>query len=178
MKNRAWIYSLIAIVCLVVYCTAVLIPGQKSIFRLHAELAEKQQFAAGMQRQLPSILQLEKELQQAQERVDSWRNASPQEPNLVQLLGKLAYLAEDAGIRLHRLNPQPTIPMKSLRQHPLSLTLEGEFSQLVSFLGHVEELPETIWVTQLTLTSKSENGATAQCELILTVFADNREISG
>jgi Tfp pilus assembly protein PilO len=177
-KSRAWMYTLLAAACLVGYCAGVLIPGQASIAALRRDLHEKRQFVADVDRQMPQIEPLEAQLERARNRVDQWRAAAPQEPNLVHVLGKLANLARDCGIRLNRLNPQATTSMAVLRQHPLSLELEGTFSQLLSFLSGVEQMPETIWVRQIQLQSKSEAGETAQYDLMLTVFADNREISG
>lgn len=177
-KSRGWLMTLGATSGLAAYVICLFMPGYKSIRSMRRELEEKRRFVTAANLQVSSLAQLDSQLMRTNQHVDKWRKSCPKDPNLVELLGKLAVLANQTAIRVHRLSPQETVNMAVLRQHPLVLEVEGTFSQVVDFLGRVEELPETVWVRQLKMKPSDQNGGTVQCELMLTVFADNREISG
>ena len=67
-------------------------------------------------------------------------------------------------------------PRTTLDESPVKLTLEGDYAEIVDFLGRIERLPPTIWVRNLQLQAqqqqKGEAGQRLRCELSLTVFAD------
>lgn len=177
-KPHSWPLTLAGAAGLAAFVGLFLVPAQRSLSSLRREVAEKRNFVAQVELQAASVQDLEAHLARTQEHVTGWRKSAPSEPNLVEFLGRLGQLADQAGIRVHRLTPQLPVDLKVLRQHPLSLELEGEYPQLVAFLSHLEELPETVWIRHLQVTPHRQNEKHVQCELILTVFADNREISG
>jgi Tfp pilus assembly protein PilO len=177
-KPPAWLITSAVAGSLAAYAAFFIAPGQRTITRLKRELTDKKQFLASHGQQSESLAQCEDQMEQCLRHINRWRQASPQEPNLVEFLGRLAVIAANAGVRMNKLTPQPPIAMVSIRQHPLSLELEGDFTQLLTFLGNVEEMPETIWIRNIYLRPDSQDKSIVQCELTLTVFADNREISG
>ena len=177
-KSRGWLVTLSAASVLLVYLVCVFIPGHKSTSLVRRQLAEKRQAVLTANLQAQSLPTLEGQLQRATEYVRDWRQASPAEPHAAELLGKFAALAQHSNVRVHRLSPEESVPMPALRQHSLTLEVEGDFLHLVDFLGRLESLPETLWVRQLKMKPSGENGKSVQCDLMLTVFADNREVSG
>ena len=177
-NTRTWLFTFVAAIGLAAYTGLVLLPAQKTIAALRRDLQTKEQFVANMSRQKAAIADMDQSLGRIVQQIEGWRKNSPAEPNLVEMLGKVAQLAAEEKLQIVRLMPQTATPMASLRQHPLTLEVAGDFTNLMAFLGRVEQLPETIWVRQVILKPNVENRETVQCELILSVFADNREISG
>jgi Tfp pilus assembly protein PilO len=177
-KSRGWLVTLSAAGVFALYVTCFFLPGQKSLTAVRKQTAEKRQaiLTANLQRQ--SLPQLETQLQHTVKVVQGWQHTSPNDPHVVELLGNLATFAKQSGVRVQRLTPQESLPMATLRQHPVMLNVEGSFVQLVDFMSRLEGRPESIWVRQLGLKPSSENGTSVQCDLMLTVFADNREVSG
>ncbi|MGE0758306.1 MAG: type 4a pilus biogenesis protein PilO [Pirellulaceae bacterium] len=177
-KPHSWPLTLACTAGLAAFVGLFLVPAHRSLSSLRREVSEKRNFVAQVELQAASAPDLEALLTRTREHVTGWRTSAPSEPNLVGFLGRLGQLADEAGIRVHRLTPQLSVDLKVLRQHSLTLELEGEYPQLVSFLSRLEELPETVWIRHLQVTPHRQNATHVQCELILTVFADNREISG
>ena len=174
----AWLVTTTAAGLLAVYAALLIVPGQRLLGQRCSELREKRAFIAKVREESAGLTELEGQLERTLRHIQAWRQASPRDSNLSDFLAKLANIAGQSGVRMNRLTPQPHVAMAAVRQHPLALELEGDFAQLVDFLGCLEQLPETVWIRHLQLTPHRQNRTTAACEVILTVFADNREISG
>src|SRR5688572_10208587 len=144
-KSRGWLVTLSAAGAIVLYVTCFFLPSQKSITALRKQIAEKQQIILTTNLQAQSLAQVESDLERTNKVVLQWRETSPNDPHVGELLGKLALLAKQSGVRVDRLSPQETVPMSALRQHPLMLDVDGSFVQLIDFLARLESLPETIW---------------------------------
>jgi Tfp pilus assembly protein PilO len=177
-RTRLWLWTLGAAGVLVLHLVGIVLPGQRLFTARSRELAVQRDVVEQLAGQAAFAATLEEQLHETTRAVDHWRQAAPRDPHLVDLLGKLAMLARDTGVKLVRLSPQEPTRMELIRQVPLGIELEGSFPQLMSFLGGVENLPETVWIPHVHLRPHGKTGKTVQCELLLTVFADNPEISG
>jgi Tfp pilus assembly protein PilO len=155
-----------------------LVPRQKSILSMRRQLAEKRAVIAKRNGQGPSLSQVQTDHDRARAFADEWQKAAPVDGHLVGVVGKLSSIASETGVRVNRLSPQDKVEMAVLSEHSLRLALEGDFHQLAEFVSRLETLRETIWIRQLAMKQKSEDGNTVECELMLSVFADNRGVSG
>jgi hypothetical protein len=62
--------------------------------------------------------------------------------------------------------------MNVLSQHAVTVQFRGQFAQVFDFLGRVEQLPGSIWITNLRLTGGEGPPSALQGELSMTIFVD------
>jgi Tfp pilus assembly protein PilO len=75
------------------------------------------------------------------------------------------------------MTPEEPEEMKSLSRHPVHLLIDGRFDELFTFVEALEQMPFTIWIDRLQLQSLSEASEKLTCELSLSIFTDNQDIS-
>jgi Tfp pilus assembly protein PilO len=176
-NSRSLIVTAILGAAAVAYVFFVFMPGQRHVGELRAQLQEKQQFIMQSASVTSAIQQSENELTDVREFAKQWREASPSEAKLAKLFGELTELAGESGVTILHIDPQLAVKLETLRQIPVAIGVEGEFSQIFAFLRRVEGLPGTVWLPSLKLEQERKDSETFRSEISLTVFTDNREFS-
>lgn len=174
---RSWMVTAVLAASSVAYVGLVFVPRQRAIGLLRSELNEKQQHVLQTERLNVPIRQAELRLTSTRDFATQWHDSAPKPDELVGVYAKLAEQAKLADVRLKRVDPQPAVELQTVNEHPLTLSLAGNFSQTFDFLRRIESLPETVWVRSLRASSGVEPGEDLQVELSLTIFADRSEIN-
>ena len=89
----------------------------------------------------------------------------------------VAEISRESGTQVERIMPEEPQEMKSLAQHPVRLVVGGQFNELFAFVHALEQMPFTVWIDRLKLQSPGQASEKLTCELSLTVFTDNQDIS-
>jgi type IV pilus assembly protein PilO len=159
------------------YVIFVFLPGQAKIRQLQENFRQQQDYLAQSAR-LPSVIaELEDEIKECRTFADRWRSVAPSGPRMAEMLGHVTGEAASAGVELLNLHPQPLQSFEMLQEIPLELKLQGSFHRLADFLRRIESLPASLWVREVKVQPTAEDGEVLHCELTLSIFTENNDIS-
>lgn len=172
---KSWMVTAVLAAASVGYVLLVFVPGQRAIGDLRAQLDEKQQHVLQSQRLGGPIRQAELRLASTREFSTQWLSAAPRPTNLVSFYARLAEEAKAAGVDVQRLDPQPAVDRQMISEHPVVISLDGQFAQVFDFIHRLEQLPQSLWVRDLRLSRGDGESESLQAELTLTIFSDRSE---
>ncbi len=160
-----------------VYAFLVFLPTSRAIAKMRSELDEKRKFIIVTQKEYTSIGAIQTELEKTNDWVAAWKQNSPKRNNLGSFFRRVAEISRESGTQVKRITPEELEELKSLSRHPVRLVIAGRFDELFAFVAALEEMPFTVWIDRLQLQATSEASEQLTCELSLTVFTDNQDIS-
>ena len=173
----SWLVTGVVASLAVVYVLFVFLPAQRKASALKLKKYELMQYVANRLKTSDKIEQARQRKLQVEQVTRAWREHAPQVGELGRLLSAITQQARQAGVMLQRFDPQPQTPLQFISQQPIQVALEGDFAQVFDFLQRVETMPHRVWVSNLTLSSTTEDGKTLRAEMTLTIFADLAENS-
>jgi Tfp pilus assembly protein PilO len=176
-KSRSMIVTVVLAVASIGYVFFVFLPGQKAIGQWRRELTTKQQYIIDSDRLSHAMQQVHSDFQAAERYSAKWREAAPGEPELAALLGRLTTEAAQAEVAIVRLDRRELLRLETIWHVPVVLECRGRFDQVFELVRRLEAMPQELWITELKLTRSSEDAQTVHAELVVTIFADNSEIS-
>lgn len=159
------------------YLMLVFLPAKRQIDDLRAETQQKERFVAQSTTVMPVMHATQEELGRAEQFTAAWSEHSPNPTSRSQLYGAIQELANAAGVRTIRFNPETVDTYEAICKIPLAVTFAGSFEQVFAFLRSVEELPLTIWTDAVNIEKLDKGDGDLACEVRFVVFADNPEIS-
>jgi Tfp pilus assembly protein PilO len=172
---RSWMITALLASLAVAYVTFVLVPAQAEITALRGRLNERRQHILQANGLALPVGRAAEQLTKTREVSAAWRKAAPSPSELSTCFASLSAEAQAAGVSIERFDPHSTSDMQALAQHGVAVHFRGGFPQAFDFLRRIEELPATIWLPSLRLTSDRMNGATPRGELVLTIFVDRTD---
>jgi len=120
----------------------------------------------------PSVAASLLELEKAKMVAAHWEKTSPHKRELSALYQKINILAQNVGMTVQRLDPQPGIAHARIYEVPVTVAGSGTFAQVYEFLRGVEELPMVVWAKSVKLEKNAMNAKEVQCQMELVVFAN------
>lgn len=162
----------------VAYVFFVFLPGQKKIGEMKVQLSDKQNYILKTNQQALLIDTLEHKIKATLEFTEKWQAAAPEETNLASLYGEITAQAKQAGITVVQFDPEPAEKLQAVWRIDVKVGFEGDFRPCYEFIRSVEKNQATIWITEVSLKPHGVNEGEIRGEVILRIFADNREISG
>jgi Tfp pilus assembly protein PilO len=171
-QSSGWTVTAPLTIVAIVYLMLVWLPINRELNAMQNEVTKMEQFvnrAADQETMLPISL---REFDQAKTVAARWEKASPRKRQFSTLYEQINALAQDAGLTVERLDPQPVVAREKIQEIPITVVGSGVFGQVYEFLRNIEGLPMTVWVKSMKLEKKSTvNGV--QCQMDLVVFANN-----
>ena len=144
---------------------------------MRSTLEEKRQFIVATQKDYTEIGAIQTDLEKIQDWVAAWKQNSPKRNNLGSFFGRVGEISRESGTQVERITPEDFEVMSCLSRHPVRLVIAGQFNELFAFVQALEQLPFTVWIDRLQLQTLGEASEQLTCELSLTVFTDNQDIS-
>lgn len=93
------------------------------------------------------------------------------EDELHGVLQQVANLAQSAGLKMDRIQPQATVIRETYRVVPYHMTISGNFRRTAQFLHGLESQPTLFTIERLSLKSESEQASeNLKADLIFSVF--------
>lgn len=160
------------VVAAVAYCAFVDVPYGQETAELRSETARRREFIAQAARLVAETERLNAESRTAVDYVNAWRAATPKTPDVGSFFGEVHQAVRRAGVSVARFEPQSPVPLSTVEQRPLALTLTGTHAEIAAALVNIERLPATIWIKDVILTPARETAGHVQFESKLVVFAD------
>ncbi|QDU28782.1 Pilus assembly protein, PilO [Anatilimnocola aggregata] len=174
----SWAVTGLVAALAVLYTLFIFLPTQRNATKLRSKKYELMQYVSNQTKMSDKI---EKALQRQRDievTTTNWLQQAPRAGDVGRNLSAITQHARGAGVIIQRFDPQPMVPLKVVAQQSISVALEGNFQQVFDFLERVETMPHRVWITNLTVSSASEDAQTLRAEMTLTIFADLAENSG
>ncbi len=169
---RSWLITALLASLAIAYVAFIFAPAQASIGSLRGQLNERRQHILQAQSLVLPIHHAETQLAATREVTDAWRVAAPDAAELSENFARLTAEAKASGVVIERFDPQTPAEMQVLSQHAVNVHFHGKFAAVFDFLRRIEELPATVWISQLRIGTDGETTATLRGELNLTIFVD------
>jgi Tfp pilus assembly protein PilO len=178
-KNRrgSWLVTLPLALLAVGYLMFFYLPGRRAISRATDQVEEHRQVLDQSAGLLTAIHIAQQDAGKADRFVSGWEANCPPTRELSQLYGEVYALAEAAGARVTRFDPEAIERGQRIVKIPLKMGCQGRFEQVFAFLAGLEGTHYEVWITELRMEGPPENRGDASCELSLVVFAGNSENS-
>lgn len=159
------------------YVFFAFLPSQKAMKSLRQQLVEQQQFILETDKLFTTVSASHREYEQSSTFNQQWQLAAPDAQQADRLPSRISELANQAGLRILRLEPQAAKPRGLVVEYPILASVEGDFEAIFRFLKAIEELPQTIWLQNVSLHKPGELKGDLRCDLTLTILGDLAEKS-
>ncbi len=160
-----------------VFCWFVILPMQQAIGDLHNRLEEQRAFVLEGERLRTELVSKERELDRTRKFTEGWSQRSPDQGAISSTLGNITSLAKHNQLAILRFEPNDVEQLESLYRSTTELKVEGELQQIRAFLYDVESISATVWAANISLRKASSTSDAIECDIRLTLFADNHDFS-
>jgi Tfp pilus assembly protein PilO len=174
-KPQTWLITALLAAGAVAYVVFVFLPFQRTIDGLRNQVQERTQQIVQAQSLVGTVAQARLRLTAAREVSEQWRADAPRQAQLVTHFASLTQQAEEAGVKIDRLDPLPAVELNLIAQQNVSMQFHGPFAAVFDLLERLESLPGTLWVRDLRLQASTETDDTLRGELTLTIFVDRAD---
>ena len=172
---RSWMITALLASLAVAYVTFVFVPAQAAITALRGRLNERRQHILQASGLVLPVAHAGEQLAKTRYISTEWRKAAPNPAELSTCFASLTAEAKAAGVSIERFDPQLATEMQVIAQHGVTVHFRGGFAQTFDFIRRIEELPASVWLPSLRLTSDPLSGSTLRGELIVTIFVDRTD---
>lgn len=176
-RKTTWIAILSAAALSTAYVVLMFLPQQRVIRERAGQLQAKQNYVVASGNVAAAIHATRGELERAESYNAAYSDATPPEGELADVLGRIDALVVTSGVTPTRFDPEPAVKMEKLRRVPVVVGCSGTFAQLSQLLCGIESLPQLVWIDRIQIEKSREDGGAVECEIDLSVFADNPDES-
>ena len=177
-RRTSWFVTLPIAATAVGFLSLIYFPTARSIRETRNEIRLKEDFI----REIPSLHVAEAKLQQELEDIEAYRHQCeshmPTPAQLAASFGQINDRARDSGTSTTHFEPQPEQAMQLLHRVPVKMSVTGSYPAICQLLAELEQMPEAVWIDQLSLKRTRESGQNVEGELKLEVFTVNSKKSG
>jgi Tfp pilus assembly protein PilO len=174
---RSWLITALLASLAIAYVAFVFVPEQRRIGALQGELHERRQHILQAHSLTIPVERATEQLAKTHAISAAWREESIDSDEISHALAKISSLADAAGVAIERLDPQKPTELESLAQHEFVVHLRGRFPEMFEFVRHAEQLPGSVWISNLRLTSDPPTAPAVRGEMTLTIFTDYADSS-
>ena len=154
------------------YVIVAYFPSQKAMKSMRQQLEEQQQYIMQTDQLFATQTAAGAQLEQTEAWVKQWQQDAPDPQQADRLPSQISQQANQAGVRILRLEPQPVKQHGLVAEYPVLVSVEGSFEGIFNFCKGVEDLPQTIWLQNVNLQRPGELGGSLRCDLTLTILGD------
>jgi Tfp pilus assembly protein PilO len=176
-KRGSWIITVPLIGAAVAYVMLWFLPTQREMDKLRDQIELERNFITNSETLKATLVQTRRDFEKAQEVHQAWIDAAPDDRQVPQVHEAISRCVRDAGAQISRFDPQPRQPYETLEQLPVILGAQGGFEHIFTLLANLEELPQTVWLEDIKVTSPKKAGEFTHCQVKLAIFAKNSEKS-
>jgi Tfp pilus assembly protein PilO len=159
------------------YVVWVFLPVRREIAQLREEVASRRDTIASQTLTATSLAAGKQESQRIGTYVTERRQRMVAEKDVAAVFARIQSVAETAGVRTTRFDPQPAVTYETFRCLPVSIGCSGSFTQLYALLRGLEGVPVGMWISSVRVDGGGQFGEDAGCELTLEIFVNNPDIS-
>lgn len=160
------------------YLKLIFLPQMAEISDANSQIETRRQFVLQANVAALGLVHLEQQQVEARQFVAAQRGYLASSRDLPQVLAQITEAARAAGVTITALRPSTVVGFETFEQIPLQLGCRGDFIALHALLVELERLPQPLRIGQVRMEAGAEDGANAECEISLEIFAGNFEESG
>jgi Tfp pilus assembly protein PilO len=176
-KPKTLLITCIAAAGALAYMFLVFIPGQKAIASVRAELRRKQDAITEADTLVLGMQQTQSLHEKVHTYKKNWTDSTPPVDRVATVFAAVSSYAKQSGVSVVRFEPQSPARMSALSQVPVTLVVDGEYSQIFDLLKRLDASPYPLWEKDLVIQGGRETPKILRCQVSLTIFADNRDKS-
>lgn len=169
-----WTIATFTIGSLVLFYFTAYLPGTESLAELRKQIAAadlQMQKNEELAKDLPAI---KRDLQRLRDQITRSRQL-PKKQELPQFLRDVTQLSQTAGLQGFRYEPQTQKKQELCYELPITLTFQGKFPAVASFLRSAEEMQRLTRTRRLELKCRDIKTGTVDVELSMNIyFADGQ----
>ena len=140
--------------------------GARALARTEASLSRKIEEATRMYLQVPELVQ-----ENAKLRGDLQGVMLPGRDVEVRVMQELDEVASELNVRVASVRPGETEPLEASLRHPVTVTVECEFPQLVRLLYEMERPEHRLWVEGVEISTARQPGGKLQANIYVAVYS-------
>jgi len=145
-------------------------PMQEQIVAKEKELSDLNLQVAKSQAQKKMFEQFKAETVELGKKLDDLKKELPLEKETSQILESVKKEAQDAGVRVLRLNVRSTIVHDVYTEWPWDMEIIGTYNNVGAFLDRIRLLPRIVSVAGLKVSSRAPEGEKSFTESVGTTF--------
>jgi len=187
-NHKSWILIIVLLAVLSGYVAVFFIPKGHYITKLNQDLLDKQDFVRQSTQTVEQLKEIQEQLNNTTAYNRTWTKHAPHSGEISILMGKIHALARTADVEIDRFDPEPAEKFDRLHRLPIEMVYSGQLPSVFQFLSDLEQMPQTIWINNVTIEQADKNGSKtgdgtsetrglAMCEVDLAIFMDNLEKS-
>jgi Tfp pilus assembly protein PilO len=179
LKHRSsWFITVPIAAGAIGFLSLIFFPTARTIRETRHEIQLKEDFIGSTARLPSTIGQLQTQLAEVQSFDREWEARMPSKAELATLFSQINALARANGAATKRFEPQLEKSMQLLARVPVKIELSGSYVDIRRVLAALEQMPQALWIDQVSLKRSHENGKDVEVDLKLEVFAGNFNKSG
>jgi len=177
LQRGTWIATSTLAMIAIIYVVCLFIPKMRSVSATLANLETKQAFVLNAHQSRSAAEHAQQELVTAQ-RYNQEQSANLLRPeDLPTLYGQISNFTKAHQLATPRFEPRAPVAYETLQKISIGLGVSGSFASIHALLRDLENLPQQVWIDQLTMRGPREGGKNVECDMTLVVFIDNPEKS-
>lgn len=187
-NHKSWILIVVLLAVLSGYVAVSFIPESHHISKLNQDLLDKQDFVRQSAQTVEQLKGIQEQLNNTTAYNRTWTKHAPHSGEISILMGKIHALARTADVEIDRFDPEPSEKFARLHRLPIEMVYSGQLPSVFQFLSDLEQMPQTIWINNITIEQADKNGSKTgdstsetrgftKAEIDLVIFMDNLENS-
>jgi Tfp pilus assembly protein PilO len=149
-------------------------PQDRRQKELTAMLAERQRDLKASKTQTRILPQVATEVDRLRARLERSKKSIPKQQDLAPFIREVTQLGQQASLRKPLIEPKPAVRGPRVSELPISLTFDGDFVNVYSFLRNVEEMPRLTRIRQMKITGKDKTGQ-VRGQVLLNIYFQPEE---
>ena len=141
---------------------------------LTALLAERERDLKASKTQTRILPEVATEVDRLRARLERSKKSIPKQQDLAPFIREVTQLGQQASLRKPLIEPKPAARGARVSELPISLTFDGDFVNVYSFLRNLEEMPRLTRIRQMKITSKDKTGQ-VRGQVLLNIYFQPEE---
>lgn len=159
-----------------VFLFLVYLPGRKVSAAVERETAQAEQSIREIPRRIAELESLQQDIRTRNEYLHKTRRLLPRNADLHTVIRQVAYLANNSGLMVTRLEPVSVVEHDSYRTMPFRLSFKGRFRGMAMFLRGLEGRDRLFTVESFSLKLGNERaGDEIEADLHFSVYSRSEE---
>jgi len=159
------------------YYATVYRPGRMAVHQAQRGIATAQQSVQQIPHRVAELESLKQEIERRENFLRASETHVPRRADLHALVGEVTRLAEQAGLKVTRLEPLPQVTHRTYVVAPFHATLSGNFRGLANFLTALESQERLYAIQDLSITREDARaGGSESADVHFVVYVLREEI--
>ena len=169
MKSRTITVSvLVAVVVIALWWVFAYSPARSEASKVSADVDTAKAESRTLETQNKQLEDLKAKAPQIQAELDRLSNAVPEDAHLASFIQQANQIATATGVKWASVAPTEPAPTGSAGTIALTISVSGDYYQVLDYINQLENMPRLVVVDQISLTSATDVNGAATVSAALT----------